>query len=250
MARTEVTGGTTTGAAGVRRRTGRAGTDVSPDVIVLGLASVVRPTSMAAVYAFLAARSPTQLLIAYLAAGLALSLTVGIAAVTVIHVNPPPPTVTSSGRDVVNIVLGVVALGAALHYRRRTPPDTPIEPRPERPPSALRSRLQEPTVSSAAVAGVVTHLPGVFYLGALAAIVATRPGLVAGLLQVGLYNLLWYAVPLAALAAWTWRPETTRGTAKRLTEWVQEHKVALVVAVFVLVGAYLLTTGVYRLLTR
>ena len=39
---------------------------MSADVIVLGLASVVRPTSVAAVYAFLAARSPTPLLLAYI----------------------------------------------------------------------------------------------------------------------------------------------------------------------------------------
>lgn len=223
---------------------------MSPDVLVLGLASVVRPTSMAAVYAFLAARSPTPLLIAYLAAGLTLSLTVGVAAVTVIHVNPPPPTVVGNGRDIVDVVLGVAALGAALYYRRRPPPDTPIEPLPEQPPSALKRRLKEPTLSSAAVAGVVTHLPGVFYLGALAAIVATRPSLVSGLLQVGLYNLLWYSVPLAALASWTWRPETTRSTAARLTEWVQAHKEALVVTVLVLVGVYLLGTGAVRLLSR
>lgn len=223
---------------------------MSPDVIVLGLASVVRPTSMAAVYAFLAARSPTPLLVAYLAAGLALSLTVGVAAVTVVHVNPPPPAVNSGGRDVLDIVLGVIALGAALYYRRRTPPDTPVEPPPERRPSALKRRLQEPTAPSAAVAGVVTHLPGVFYLAALAAIVSTRPGLVSGLLQVGLYNLLWFAVPLAALASWRWRPETTRGSAARLTEWVQGHRTAIVVTVFALVGVYLVATGVVRLLTR
>src|SRR3954453_5751878 len=73
----------------VGSRVGALVLDVSVDVLVLGLASVVRPTSVAAVYAFLAARSPRPLLIAYLGAGLALSLAVGVAAVTVIHVNPP-----------------------------------------------------------------------------------------------------------------------------------------------------------------
>ena len=103
----------------------------------------------------------------------------------------------------------------------------------------MKRRLSRPTVHSAALAGIVTHLPGVFYLAALAAIVASRPGLTGGLLQVGLYNLLWYAVPLAALASWTWRPETTRENAARLTAAVQAHRKALVVAVFVLVGVSL-----------
>jgi hypothetical protein len=220
---------------------------MSADVLVLGLASVVRPTSVAAVYAFLASRSPTPLLLAYLLAGLAVSLSVGVAAVAVVHVSPPPPTVTSSGRAIVDVLLGLVALGTAVYYAVRRPPDEPVVPRPQRPPSALRRRLAEPTVSRAAVAGVATHLPGVFYLGALAAIVAGRPDLISGLLQVGLYNLLWYAIPLAALASWTLRPDTTRDTAARLTAWVQAHRKHLIVTVFVLVGLYLVVVGIVDL---
>jgi len=223
---------------------------VSADVIVLGLASVVRPTSVAAVYAFLAARSPAPLLVSYILAGLALSLSVGVAAVTIVHVSPPPPTVTTAARDVAYLVLGAGALGMALYYAFRDPPDRPATERPARPPGALRRRLARPTVTSAALAGVATHLPGVFYLGALAAIVAGRPGLVSGLLQVGVYNLLWFAVPLAALASWRWRPDTTRDNAARLTAWVQSHKKHLVVAVFVAVGVYLVAVGAVDLLTR
>jgi len=222
---------------------------VSADVIVLGLASVVRPTSVAAVYAFLAARSPTPLLLAYILAGLALSLTVGVAAVTIVHVSPPPPSVTSTGRALAYLVLGAASVGMALYYAFRDPPDRPAVERPARPPGALRRRLAQPTVANAAVAGVATHLPGVFYLGALAAIVADRPGLVSGLLQVGVYNLLWYAVPLAALASWRWHPETTRDSAARLTAWVQAHKKHLIVTVFVLVGVYLVVVGVVDLAT-
>jgi hypothetical protein len=76
--------------------------------------------------------------------------------------------------------------------------------------------------------------------------VAGNPGPVGGLLQVGFYNLLWYAVPLAALASWTWRPETTA----RLTARVQAHRKSLIVAVFVLGGVYLVGVGVVHLVTR
>ena len=81
------------------------------------------------------------------------------------------------------------------------------------------------------------------------AIVASRPGLAGGLLQVGLYNLLWYAVPLAALVSWVRHPETTRENAARLTAAVQAHKKALVVVVLVLVGLYLLATGIHEITT-
>jgi hypothetical protein len=219
---------------------------MSPDVIVLGLASVVRPTSVAAVYAFLAARTPGPLLTAYVVAGLALSLTVGIGAVAIVHVAPPPPTVTSTGRDLLNVLLGLIALGLALYYGLRTPSDTP-RVRPDRPPSALRRRLSNPTPATAAVAGVATHLPGVFYLAALAAIVAGRPGLTSGLLQVGFYNLLWFAVPLAALFSWLLRPDTTRDRAAQVSTAVQAHRKELIVGVSVLVGVYLVIEGVVGL---
>lgn len=225
------------------------GIGVSLDVLVLGLASVVRPTSVAAVYAFLAARSPTPLLLAYLLAGLTLSLSVGVAAVAIVHVSPPPPSVTTTGRAVVDVVLGVLALGAAGWYRWRPPPDTSAVERPTRAPSALRRRLAQPTVRGAALAGVASHLPGICYVAALAAIVASRPGLVGGLLQVGLYNLLWYSIPLAALASWVRHPESTRDTAARATAWVQDHRTTLIVAVFLLVGLYLVGVGTYDLLT-
>jgi len=227
------------------RSDGRAA-GVSVDVVVLGLASVVRPTSVAAVYAFLAARTPGPLLTAYVVAGLALSLTVGIGAVAIVHVAPPPPTVTSTGRDLVNVLFGAVALGLAIYSAFRTPPDTP-RVRRERPPSALRQRLSRPTTATAAVAGVATHLPGVFYLAALAAIVGERPGLTSGLLQVGFYNLLWFAIPLAALFSWLWRPDTTRDRAAQVTAAVQAHRKELVVGVFVLVGVYLVIDGVVGL---
>jgi Sap, sulfolipid-1-addressing protein len=219
---------------------------MNPDVIVLGLASVVRPTSVAAVYAFLAARTPGPLLTAYVAAGLALSLTVGVGAVAIVHVAPPPPSVTSIGRDLLNVVFGLVALGFALYYGLRTPSDTP-RVRPDRPLSAMRRHLSSPTPTVAAVAGVATHLPGVFYLAALAAIVAGRPSLTSGLLQVGFYNLLWFAVPLTALVSWLLRPDSTRERAARVSAAVQAHRKELVVGVSVLVGVYLVIDGVVAL---
>lgn len=223
---------------------------MSVDVVVLGLASVVRPTSAAAVYAFLASRSPAPLLVAYIAAGMALSLTIGVGAVTIVHIDPPTPPVTGTGRAAADAVLGVLALGAAAHVGLRSPPDTGRAGRGRRPSARIHRRLSRPTLRSAALAGVATHLPGVLYLGALAAIVASLPGVVGGLLQVAFYNLLWYAVPLAALACWTWRPEATRHAAAWLTARVQAHKRRLVVLLFVLVGLYLIGRAVYQLTVR
>src|SRR5215211_312441 len=61
-----------------RRRSGRA---VSTEALVLAVVSVVRPTTAAAVWAMLVGARPRRLLGAYLLAGMAVSLTVGVAVV-------------------------------------------------------------------------------------------------------------------------------------------------------------------------
>ena len=48
------------------------------EVILLGLASTVRPTSMAAVCALLATAAPRRLMVVYVCAGLAFTIAVGV----------------------------------------------------------------------------------------------------------------------------------------------------------------------------
>ena len=57
---------------------------VSLDALVLALASVIRLTSVASVYAMLSAPRPTRLLTAYITAGFVLSAAIGIVLVTVL----------------------------------------------------------------------------------------------------------------------------------------------------------------------
>ena len=51
---------------------------VSVDALVLALASFIRPLSVATVYAMLSAPRPTRLLTAYLVAGFAVSVGIGV----------------------------------------------------------------------------------------------------------------------------------------------------------------------------
>ena len=55
--------------------------DVSPEVLVLALSTVIRPTSTAAVFAMLAAARPTRLLLAYIISGAAFSGGFGVVVV-------------------------------------------------------------------------------------------------------------------------------------------------------------------------
>lgn len=82
---------------------------MSTEAALLGLISAVRATPLAIVYAFLVSREPRRLLTAYIAAGLVVSLAVGIAVVTVLGASTREPASTTT-RDIVDLVVGVGAL--------------------------------------------------------------------------------------------------------------------------------------------
>ncbi len=221
---------------------------MNADVAVLGLASVVRPTSLAAVYALLAARDPRRLLTAYLLVGVGFSLLIGIAAVTLVHVAAPPPRTTTTAHAVVAIVLGAVALGiagrrlAVAPTPRPAPDDTARAPR-----GAIGRRMADPTVPVAGAAGVLTHLPGVFYLAALAAIAAENAVVPRAVAQVGLYNAFWFAIPIAAVVGTAIRPDRMPELVGRVDDAITRHRGAIVTAIVAAAGIYLVVRGILGL---
>ena len=170
---------------------------MNTEALVLAVASIVRPPTAAAVWAMLVGARPRRLLTACLIAGVVVSLTSGVGAVLVVGGVLSPPAV-SARRATVLMVLGAVALLLAvailLGRVRRL--------RPERPPGARRSHRMSP--AGAATTGVVTHLPGVLYLAALSAIVATGATSGGAILQVVVYNLVWFSPAIAALVICLW----------------------------------------------
>ncbi len=85
---------------------------MSLDALVLALASVIRLTSLAAVYAMLSAARPARLLTAYVVAGFAFSAAVGIVLVIVLGVSAGPQG-PEDVRAVIALVLGATSLGYA-----------------------------------------------------------------------------------------------------------------------------------------
>ncbi|MDN5933148.1 MAG: GAP family protein [Pseudonocardia sp.] len=165
---------------------------MSTEALVLAVASVLRPTALVAVWAMLVGTRPLRPLSAYLLAGLAFSLTTGIAVVVLLG-DTLSPRSPGPARGLVAIALGVASLLAAVAagagWLRRSRPSVG---EPARGPRRL-------STAGAAVAGVLTHLPGVFYLAALSAIVTTS-GSAGEEVQVVVYNLVWFAPAIAALA--------------------------------------------------
>ena len=227
---------------------------MSLEVLVLAVISAVRPaTSQAAVVALVKATDPRRMLLVFTVAGFTASTAIGLLLVLGFHgahVHLGGSTFTA----VFNLAAGVMALAFAVGYRRgvvsvprrerrerRTAPSTGAAAR-------LARRLRSPSVATVALAGVATHIPGLLYLVALNAVAADEPDPASAVGQVAIYNALWFAIPLAALALATLRPGRAAEYLDRGVSWARAHERGLVFALFATLGVYLTTKGAVQLL--
>ena len=223
---------------------------MSIEALVLGLISGLRPaTSQAAVIALLKTPDPRRTLLFFLIAGFLWSMVVGLVLVLAFHgarVSLGGSTFTA----LVDLVAGVAALAFAIGYRR----GRLSMPRRERrvrstngAGTRLAQQLHNPSVATAAVAGVATHIPGLIYVVALNAIAAGEPATVNAAVQVAIYNALWFAVPIAALALAILRPGRAPEYLELATRWGRQHEQILVVVTLGGLGVYLTIKGLVRL---
>jgi hypothetical protein len=214
---------------------------MSAEVFVLGLASAARPTGIAVVYALLSTPQPRRLLFAYIVAGAAWSVAIGVIVVGLlkgVHVHDE----SSNLEGAVDLLGGVAALGfAAGMATNRLMPPTRSEPRTV--DSRVTRALRNPSLAVAAGAGVATHLPGLFYLVALNAIVASTSGFAEGAAVVLVFNAIWFVTPIVSLVLSVRRPEQTRQLIGRFNAWAKRYQRALLAGLFAAVGLYLVARG-------
>ena len=226
---------------------------MSIETFALGVVSGLRPaTAQAAVIALLKTPDPRRTLVFFIVAGFTSSVAVGLVLVLAFHgarVNFGGSTFTA----LFDLVAGVAALAFAYGYHegRVSVPGRMRRKRSDEPSNGagarIARRLQHPSVLEAAVAGVVTHIPGLIYVVVLNAIAAEQPGAVEAIIQVAVYNALWFMVPFAALALAILRPGRGPEYLERATSWGRQHEQGLVVVTLTLLGAYLTVKGAVRL---
>ncbi|TWF75037.1 Sap-like sulfolipid-1-addressing protein [Pseudonocardia hierapolitana] len=218
---------------------------MSTEALVLALTGVIRPTSAAAVFAMLSTPRPQRLLVAYLVVGLGFSLAVGTLVVVLLG-GLQSTRASSAVRPLLDLVLGTSALGCAasawIGWLPRSRPRGSGEP-----DSWLRRRLTDMSPSGAAVAGVLTHLPGLVYLAALNAIAAGASGTASGVLQVVVYNGIWFSLAIVALVLSVYRPTVSREFLERVISWIREHQRVITIGFFGALGGYLVVVGVLGL---
>ncbi len=218
---------------------------MSPESILLAIVNALRPTGIAAVYALLSTPRPRRLLVAYIAVGFAWSFAVGILVVGALH-GVKVETRSSTANSVVSLGLGAAAAGFAAGIATGRI-ETPSSGR-STGQSRVSRALRDPTLAVAAGAGVVTHLPGLLYLLGLNAISETGPGLAVGAVDVLIFDAIWFAIPIAALAVALRRPEDARVALDRGSAWARRHQRQLTTVVFAVVGVAFALKGAVELL--
>ena len=123
-----------------------------------------------------------------------------------------------------DVIAGVAAIAFAAGVRRGGITARPRDASRERTESRLATRLRNPSPLTAAAGGVVTHIPGLIYLVALNAIAADQPRNASALGLVSLYNVLWFAIPIAALTLSIVAPGTATAYLDRATAWARRHR--------------------------
>jgi Sap, sulfolipid-1-addressing protein len=219
---------------------------VSADVVILALASAPRPAGIAALYALLSAPHPRRVLLAYVVAGFAFSVAIGVLVVAV-FAGADIEHGGTAWESLIELLAGVAALGfaAGVGTGRAQPPSRGDSAGAQ---SAMTRRLKHPTIATAAVAGVATHLPGLFYLVALNSIVAGGHGAGDAILAVLVFNAIWFGAAIAAVVYFMIRPGAARTALLRASSWARRHARGTTIAVFAAVGAYLSVNGAAGLL--
>jgi hypothetical protein len=141
----------------------------------------------------------------------------------------------------IDLALAAACFFGALMVRRRPEREQARESREAN--NKVIARLRDPSVATVAAAGVLTHFPGLVYLIALNAIIAGDPSFAEGLLEVLVYNAIWYTIPLLSLGLAIVRPERTSAFVQGITDFARRNQRTVVPLALIGLGIYLLAKG-------
>ena len=224
---------------------------MNAEIIALGILSGLRPaTSQAAVIALLRAPAPRRTLMAFTVAGLAASMAVG-GLVVVAFGGAGDALGESSLAAAFDLVAGIAALAFAAGLQRGL--GERIRDRraaaPTKGESRITHRLRDPSLATAAVAGVATHVPGLIYLVALNAIAAERSRSCSPRRsRSGSTTCCGSRCRSPRSPSPCSRPTRPASTCERATDWASRNQDRLLVALFGALGLYLVIKGSLALL--
>lgn len=177
---------------------------------------------------------PRLQLAAFLSGGFLMGLSVG--AVVLFVLTPRLPQTAQFTLPKVQIVIGVLALAAAVTV-------AVTRARPRTPPVWLTRLRGGQSLWVAGAAGLGIALPSVDYLAALAVIAAAGVSPATQFCALLLFNAAAFALVEIPLLAYLVAPERTRVAMTRLAQWLRARRRREVAGLLAAVGVVLIAVG-------
>lgn len=224
---------------------------MNAEFFALAFAAALNPKLLAIDLLLIENRRPRAMFLSLLLGGVSVALAIGLLDVLTIHAD----ALKAQGRASagVDLALGLLLLTVAgliatgrVHRRRKAPEPTG-NGQPEKKAGWAQRALAEPRLGLAMLAGALIGLPGVSYLAALHQLINGKSSASVQVIAVVVFVIIEFLliiIPYACLELW---PEATHTRVKRTQDWLLGHARQLIAAIGLLLGAYLVISGLVRL---
>jgi hypothetical protein len=227
---------------------------VSAEFFALAFLSALNPKLLALDLLLIENRRPRAMFLCLLLGGMTVALTVGWLDVLVFHAD----AIKSQGRVSagVDLALGLLLLAAGgllatgrLHGRRKAPVPAG-DGQPEKPVKKdgwAQRVLAEPRLGLAMLVGALIGIPGASYLTALHILVTGKSSTATQVIAVAIFVLIDFLLIIIPFAFLELRPEATKAALKNAQGWLLGHALQLMATIALLLGTYLVVSGLIRL---
>jgi hypothetical protein len=231
---------------------------VNAEFFALAFSAALNPKLLALDLLLIENRRPRAMFLCVLLAGMTVALTIGLLDVLTVHADAiSHQGKASAGVDLavglLLLVVGMLLATGRLHGRQRAPVPAGNAP-PEQPEKKEKKKdswaarvLAEPRLGLAMLVGALVGLPGASYLTALHHLVTGKYSTVTLVIAVVVFVVIEFLLIIIPFVFLELRPEGTKALLKRSQDWLLGHALQLMVAIAVLLGAYLTVSGLVRL---
>ena len=224
-------------------------------VLALALYAAVYPTLLAAVVILLSQPRRRSLLTAYLAGGLTISISVGLAVIFVLEGSGVLHGERSGPSWITDISVGGLALLLAValatqadarfrERRRARHPGKRVAPEDEKKEPMSQRILARGSVPIVFLAAVAINLPGAAYLVALKDIAAADHSTGTDIILVVAFNLVMFLLAEVPLLGLIFAPEPTVARVHRMNAWLSANGRRIAIVLCATLGVLLIVRGI------
>ena len=226
---------------------------VNAEFFVLAFAAALNPKLLAIDLLLTENRRPRAMFLCLLAGGMITAVAIGLIEVFVAH--PSSTKTQKSASAALDLALGVVlvAVGVLLATGRLSgrQRDAAARRKPKnnsKPWAGWAQRaLGQPRPGLAVVVGVLIGLPGISYLDTLHNLTIGQSPVATQVVAVVVFVVIEFLLLIVPFAFLELRPEATKARLNKTQDWLLGHAKQLMVAVALVLGAYLTISGLVRL---